>query len=50
MNNQNITVKINKAKLVDRNFRTITLDKIQPGDKIRVYRILSGTTLKASVI
>jgi hypothetical protein len=50
MNGQTITVKINNAKLIDRNFRTITLDKIQPGDKIRVYGILSGNTLEASVI
>jgi hypothetical protein len=50
MNGQNITVKINNAKLIDRNWRTITLDKIQSNDKIRVYGILSGNTLEASVI
>jgi len=50
MNGQTITVKINNAKLIDRNWRTITLDKIQTNDKIRVYGILSGNTLEASVI
>jgi hypothetical protein len=50
MNGQTITVKINNAKLIDRIWRTITLNKIQPNDKIRVYGILSGSTLEASVI
>jgi hypothetical protein len=50
MNGQTITVKINNAKLIDRNWKTITLDKIQPNDTIRVYGILSGNTLEAYVI
>jgi hypothetical protein len=50
MNGQTITVKINNAKLIDRNWRSITLDKIQTNDTIRVYGILSGNTLDASVI
>jgi hypothetical protein len=50
MNGQTITVKIHNTKLIDRNWRTITLDKIQSNDKIRVYGILSGNTLEASVI
>ena len=50
INGQTITVKINNAKLIDRNWKTITLDKIQPNDTIRVYGILSGNTLGASVI
>jgi len=50
MNGQTITVKIHNTKLIDRNWRSITLDKIQTNDKIRVYGILSGNTLEASVI
>jgi hypothetical protein len=50
MNGQTITVKINNAKLIDRNWKTITLDKIQPNDTIRVYGILSGNILEAYVI
>jgi len=50
MNGQTITVKIDNAKLIDRNWKTITLDKIQPNDTIRVYGILSGNTLEAYVI
>jgi hypothetical protein len=50
MNGQTINIKINNAKLIDRNWKTITLDKIQPNDTIRVYGILSGNTLEAYVI
>jgi hypothetical protein len=51
LNGQTITVKLaNGAKLIDRNFKTITFDKIEANDKIRVYGVLSGNTLEASVI
>jgi len=51
LNGQAITVKLaNGAKLIDRKFKTITFDKIEANDKIRVYGILSGNTLEASVI
>jgi hypothetical protein len=51
LNGQTITVKLaNGAKLIDRNFKTIAFDKIEANDKIRVYGVLSGNTLEASVI
>jgi hypothetical protein len=51
LNGQTITVKLaNGAKLIDRNFKTITFDKIEANDKIRVYGVLSGNALEASVI
>jgi hypothetical protein len=51
LNNQTITIKLaDNAKILDRNWRTITLDKIQVNDTIRTYGTLSGTTLEASVI
>jgi hypothetical protein len=51
LNGQTITVKLaNGAKLIDRNFKTITFDKIEANDKIRVYGVLSENTLEASVI
>ena len=51
LNGQTITVKLaNGAKLIDRNSKTITFDKIEANDKVRVYGVLSGNTLEASVI
>ena len=51
LNGQTITVKLaNGAKLIDRNWKTITFDKIESNDTIRVYGVLSGDTVEASVI
>ena len=51
LNTQTITVSLaNNVKLLDRNWKTITVDQLKANDTIRVYGVLSGTTLEASVI
>lgn len=51
LNTQTITVSLaNNVKLLDRNWKTITFDQLKANDTIRVYGVLSGTTLEASVI
>jgi hypothetical protein len=51
LNGQTITVKLAEGvKLIDRNWRTITSSQVEPNDTIRVYGVLSGSTLEASVI
>jgi len=51
LNTQTITVSLaNNVKLLDRNWKTITFDQLKANDTIRVYGVLSGTTLEASII
>jgi hypothetical protein len=51
LNTQTITVSLaNNVKLLDRNWKTITFDQLKANDTIRVYGVLSSTTLEASVI
>jgi len=51
LNGQTITVKLaNGAKLINRNWKTITFSQLEANDTIRVYGVLSGNTLEASVI
>jgi hypothetical protein len=51
LNTQTLTVTLaNNVKLLDRNWKTITFTQLKANDTIRVYGILSGTTLEASVI
>ena len=51
LSTQTITVKLaNGAKLIDRNWKTITFDQLKVNDTIRVYGVLSDSNLEASVI